>query len=79
MSYLERGFPLHSLCLKQAPVHVEVAWPLLEIALCEIILSFRGQEKKMFFYTVIHTLLKRIPQSLVCSPLSHFPPTLPFS
>jgi len=40
MSYLERGFPLHSLCLNQALIHVEIAWPLLEIGLCEIILSF---------------------------------------
>lgn len=35
--------------------------------------------KKMPFYRVMHTLLKRIPQSLVCSPLSHSPPALPFS
>lgn len=44
----------------------------------KIILSFWGQKKKKFFYTVIHTLL--IPQSLVCfSPPSHFSLALPFS
>lgn len=42
MSYLERGFPLHSHCLNQALVHVEIAWLLLETGLCEIILSLWG-------------------------------------
>lgn len=43
------------------------------------IVSLRSGKKKCPFYTVVHTLLKRIPQSLVCSPLSHSPPALPFS